>query len=309
MEVFRYIATSPRRFVAPVLTLGNFDGVHRGHQAILGRVAEVARVRGGEAVALTFNPHPVAVLRPERAPALITSLRDKIRLMAAAGVDVLVVQHFTPAFAQLSAEAFIERFVVQRLRATRLVVGHSVSFGHERRGDSALLAELGKRLGFEVEVVGPIGVDGHEVSSSAVRRAIAAGDMALATKLLGRPHRLGGRVVPGRRRGATIGFPTANVRVRVGMSPPDGVYAVRVQYREAWLDGVANIGTNPTFGDVPRALEAHLLDFDADLYGERVSVAFIERLRSEIAFSSVEALVAQIGRDAERARAILAARP
>ena len=309
MEVFRHIATSPRRFVAPVLTLGNFDGVHRGHQAILGRVAEIARVRGGEAVALTFNPHPVAVLRPERAPALITSLRDKIRLMAAVGVDVLVVQHFTPAFAQLSAEAFIERFVVQRLRATRLVVGHSVSFGHERRGDSALLAELGKRLGFEVEVVGPIGVDGHEVSSSAVRRAIAAGDVALATKLLGRPHRLGGRVVPGRRRGATIGFPTANVRVRVGMSPPDGVYAVRVQYREAWLDGVANIGTNPTFGDVPRALEAHLFDFDADLYGERVSVAFIERLRSEIAFSSVEALVAQIGRDAERARAILAARP
>ena len=309
MEVFRHIATSPRRFVAPVLTLGNFDGVHRGHQAILGRVAEVASAGGGEAVALTFNPHPVAVLHPERAPALITSLRDKIRLMAAAGVDVLVVQHFTPAFAQLSAEAFIERFVVQRLRATRLVVGHSVSFGHDRRGDSALLAELGRRLGFEVEVVGPIGVDGHEVSSSAVRRAIAAGDVALATKLLGRPHRLGGRVVPGRRRGATIGFPTANVRVRVGMSPPDGVYAVRVQYREAWLDGVANLGTNPTFGDAPRALEAHLLDFDADLYGERVSVAFIERLRSEIAFSSVEALVAQIGRDAKRARAILAARP
>jgi riboflavin kinase/FMN adenylyltransferase len=309
VEVFRHIATSPRRFVAPVLTLGNFDGVHRGHQAILGRVAEVAHAAGGEAVALTFNPHPVAVLRPDRAPALITSVRDKIQLMGAAGVDVLVVQHFTPVFAELSAEAFVELFVVQRLRATRLVVGHSVSFGHERRGDTALLGELGKRWGFDVEVVGPIRVDGHDVSSSAVRRTIAAGDVVLAATLLGRPHRLGGRVVRGRQRGATIGFPTANVKVRVGMAPPDGVYAVRVQHRDVWYDAVANIGTNPTFGAAPRTLEAHIFDFSEDLYGERVSVAFVERLRGEITFPSVEALVAQIGRDAEQARSILAARP
>jgi riboflavin kinase/FMN adenylyltransferase len=151
-------------------------------------------------------------------------------------------------------------------------------------------------------------VSAHDVSSSAVRRAIAAGDVVLAAALLGRPHRLEGRVVHGQRRGATIGFPTANVRVRVGMSPPDGVYAVRVRHRDAWLGGVANIGTNPTFGELPRTLEAHLFDFDADLYGERIGIAFVERLRGEIAFSSVEALVAQIGRDAEQARAILAAR-
>jgi riboflavin kinase/FMN adenylyltransferase len=308
VEVFRHLATSPRRFVAPVLTLGNFDGVHRGHQAILGRVAEVAHAGGWEAVALTFNPHPVAVLRPDRGPTLITSLRDRIGLMTATGIDVLVVQHFTAAFAELSAEAFVERFVVQRLRATRLVVGHSVNFGHERRGDSALLMKLGQRFGFEVEVVGPVRVDGHDVSSSAVRRAIAAGDVVLAAALLGRPHRLGGWIVRGRQRGASIGFPTANVHVRAGMSPPDGVYAVRLKHREAWFDGVANIGTNPTFGEAPRTFEAHLFDFDADLYGERVSVAFIERLRSEIAFPSVAALVAQIGRDAEQARAILAAR-
>jgi riboflavin kinase/FMN adenylyltransferase len=308
VEVLRHIATTPRRFVAPVLTLGNFDGVHRGHQAILRRVAEVAHASGGEAVAMTFNPHPVAVLHPERAPQLITSLRDRIRLMAAAGIDVLVVQHFTPTFAALSAEAFIERVVVRRLRATRLVVGHSVSFGHERRGDAALLTELGRRFGFAAEVVGPVRVAAHDVSSSAVRRAIAAGDVVLAAALLGRPHRLEGRVVHGQRRGATIGFPTANVRVRVGMSPPDGVYAVRVRHRDAWLGGVANIGTNPTFGELPRTLEAHLFDFDADLYGERIGIAFVERLRGEIAFSSVEALVAQIGRDAEQARAILAAR-
>lgn len=309
MEVLRHSATSPRRFVAPVLTLGNFDGVHRGHQTILGRVAEVAHAGGGEAVALTFSPHPVAVLRPDRAPALITALRDKIRLMAATGIDVLVVQHFTPVFAELSAETFIERFVVQRLGATKLVVGHSVSFGHERRGDAALLTALGKRFGFDVEVVGPIRIDGCDVSSSAVRRAIAAGDVSLVAALLGRPHRLGGRVVHGRQRGASIGFPTANVRVRAGMLPPDGVYAVRVQHREASHDGVASIGTNPTFGNAPRTLEAHLFDFDADLYGERVSVSFVERLRGEIMFPSVDALAAQIGRDAEQARTILAARP
>jgi riboflavin kinase/FMN adenylyltransferase len=310
VEVIRHIATSPRRFVAPVLTLGNFDGVHRGHQAILGRVADVAHVAGGDAVAITFSPHPVAVLRPEHAPAVLTSLRDKIQLVAASGIDVLVVQHFNPAFAQISAEAFVERFVVERLRATKLIVGHSVSFGHARRGDATLLATLGPRLGFDVEVIGPIRVDDHDVSSSAVRQAVAAGDMALAATLLGRPHRLGGRVVRGKQRGAGLGFPTANIHVRVGMSPPDGVYAVRVQRGDRWLDGVANIGTNPTFGAAPRTLEVYLFDFDENLYGERLTVAFIERLRGEVTFGSVEALVLQIRLDVEQARASLAtARP
>jgi len=308
VEVVRHIATSSRRFVAPVLTLGNFDGVHRGHQAILGRVAEVAHATGGEAVALTFHPHPVSVLRPEHAPALITSLRDRLALLAGTDLDVVLLQHFTPAFAGLSAEAFVERFVVERLGATRVIVGHSVSFGQGRRGDAALLSALGARHGFGVEVVGPVRVDGHDVSSSAVRRAIADGDVTLAATLLGRPHRLSGRVVTGRRRGATIGFPTANVAVRAGMWPPDGVYAVRMLRGDAWLDGVANIGTNPTFGDAGRTLEVYLFDFDADIYGERVSVGFVERLRGEETFPSVEALVARIARDVDDARAALARR-
>jgi riboflavin kinase/FMN adenylyltransferase len=307
VEVLRHIVTSPRRFVAPVMTLGNFDGVHRGHQAILGRVAEAAHARGGDAVALTFDPHPVAILRPDRAPPLITSLRDRIALIAGTGIDVLVVQHFTTAFAALSAEEFVERFVVRRLGATQVIVGHSVSFGHERRGDAALLTRLGERHGFAVEVVGPIRVDGHDVSSSAVRRAIAAGDMRLAATLLGRPHRLGGRVVRGKQRGAALGFPTANVRVRAGMLPPDGVYAVRVRHDGDWIDGAANIGTNPTFGDTGRTLEAYLFDFEADLYDARVDVAFVERLRDEEKFASVEALVAQMKQDVARARALLAA--
>jgi riboflavin kinase / FMN adenylyltransferase len=309
MEVIRHLATNRRRFVAPVLTLGNFDGVHLGHQAILGRVAEAAHAAGGDAVAVTFDPHPVAVLRPTHAPPVITALRDKIHLVAETGIDVLVVQHFTPAFAAWSAEAFVERFIVERVRATRVIVGHSVSFGNQRRGDAALLETLGAHFGFQVEVIGPVRVDDHDVSSSVVRRAITAGDMRLTTTLLGRPHRLGGRVVRGRQRGAAIGFPTANVAVRAGMFPPDGVYAVRVTRGDAQLDGVANIGTNPTFGEGPRTFEVYLFDFDDDCYGERLTVSLVERLRGEVAFASVEALVAQIRRDAEEARALLAARP
>jgi riboflavin kinase / FMN adenylyltransferase len=308
MEVIRHLATNPRRFTAPVLTLGNFDGVHCGHQAILGRVAAAAHAAGGDAVAVTFDPHPIAVLRPASAPPVITALRDKIRLIGTAGIDVLVVQHFTPAFAAWSAEEFVERFIVERVRATRVVVGHSVSFGQGRRGDAALLDTLGKGFGFTVEEVGPVRIEGHDVSSSAVRRAIADGDMRLAETLLGRPHLLGGRVVRGRQRGAAIGFPTANIAVRAGMFPPDGVYAVRVRRGEHEIDGVANIGTNPTFGDGPRTFEVFLFDFDDEIYGERLTVSVIERMRGEVAFESVEALVAQIQRDCEDARALLATR-
>jgi riboflavin kinase/FMN adenylyltransferase len=308
MEVIRHLASCPRRFGAPVVTLGNFDGVHRGHQAILGRVADAARAGGGEAVAITFDPHPIAVLRPEAAPPMITALRDKIRLIANVGIDVLVVQRFTPAFAAWSAEQFVERFLVERLRAQRVVVGHSVSFGQGRRGDAALLEALGARLGFAAEKIGPVRIEGHDVSSSAVRRAIAAGDMRLAETLLGRPHLLAGRVVRGRQRGAALGFPTANIAVRAGMFPPDGVYAVRARRGDVDIDGVANIGTNPTFGEGPRTFEVYLFDFDDDCYGERLTVSLIDRLRGEVAFDSVEALVAQIQRDCDDARACLASR-
>lgn len=321
MELIRHIESHPRRFAAPVVTLGNFDGVHRGHQAILERVVTEAGARGTDGVAITFHPHPVSVLRPQAAPNLLTPLREKVRWTAAAGVDVLVLQHFTPTFATVEPEAFVERFLVTRLRAKRLIVGHSVSFGHARRGNAALLETLGGRLGFDVEVIGPVEVDGHVVSSSLVRRVIESGDVRLAAALLGRPHAVVGRVVVGKRRGATLGFPTANVQAPVGLHPPDGVYAVRVDVEGARgqggaadcaairRDGVANLGRNPTFGANARTLEAHLFDFDGDLYGRRCRVAFVERLRGEIAFADVHALVAQIRRDADAARAALARTP
>ncbi len=321
MELIRHIASHPRRFAAPVVTLGNFDGVHRGHQAILERVVTEARARGTDSVAITFHPHPVSVLRPQAAPNLLTPLREKVRWTAAADVDVLVLQHFTHAFATVEPEAFVERFLVTRLRAAQLIVGHSVSFGHARRGNATLLETLGRRFGFDVEVIGPVEVEGHVVSSSLVRRVIESGDVRLAAALLGRPHAVVGRIVVGKRRGATLGFPTVNVRAPVGLHPPDGVYAVRVEVEGASgggagtdcaairRDGVANIGRNPTFGENARTLEAHLFDFDGDLYGRRCRVAFVERLRGEIAFADVDALVAQIRRDADAARAALVRTP
>jgi len=309
VDVLRHILSSPRRFTAPVLTLGNFDGVHRAHQAILARVVAEARRLGGEAIAITFHPHPVAVLRPERAPAVLTALRDKLQLLQDLELDVVVLQHFTAAFAQLSPEAFVERFVVDRLHTAKLVVGHSVSFGHQRRGNAALLETLGGRLGFDVEVIGPVRVDGHEVSSSTIRRAVTTGDVRLAARLLGRPHFSTGRVVVGKRRGAGLGFPTANLDVRDGLLPADGVYAVRAEVADGSHGGVANVGRNPTFGENARTLEVHLFDFAGDLYGRRCRVSFIERLRGEVRFASAEALAAQIRDDAARARAVLVARP
>jgi riboflavin kinase/FMN adenylyltransferase len=310
VDVIRHITTCPRRFDAPVLTLGNFDGVHRGHQAIFARVVADARARGGAAMAITFTPHPMAVLRPEKAPPALTSLRDKLALLDETGIDVLILKRFTPEFAAVTAPEFVERFIVGAVGAAKLVVGHSVSFGRDRAGNAPLLQELGARFGFDVEVIGPVEVDGHEVSSSAIRRAVAAGDVRLAAKLLGRPHRLTGRIVVGKRRGAALGFPTANVAVRAGMFPPDGVYAVTTEIDGVRRPGVANIGRNPTFGpNAPRTLEAHIFDFDGDVYGRRCRVGFVERLRGETKFDSVDALVVQIRADAEQARAILASQP
>jgi riboflavin kinase/FMN adenylyltransferase len=304
----RHTDSSRHRFSASVLTLGNFDGVHRGHQAILARVNAEARSRGAESVALTFHPHPLAVLKPEHAPPLLTSLRDRLTLLRETGVDVVVLRRFTQAFAAWSAERFVEELLVRRLHAVKLVVGHSVSFGHARRGNAALLESLAQKLGFELEVVGPVRVGEHDVSSSGVRRAVAAGDVRLAAALLGRPHRLTGRIVHGQHRGAGLGFPTANVAVRAGLHPPDGVYAVRADVGGRRVDGVANVGRNPTFGaHLPRSLEVHLFDVNADLYGARCTVHLVERLRGEMKFGSVEALVDQIRRDAAEARRILAA--
>jgi len=312
MRVLRHLDRARDGFKSPVATLGNFDGVHAGHQEILSRVVGQAKARGVDSVVITFYPHPTAVLAPDRAPAALSPLHDRLARIREHGVGALVLQHFTPAFAALEAEEFVKRYLVDRLGVGKVIIGHSVNFGRKRSGTAKTLEEAGRRHGFDVEVVGPVQVDGIAVSSTEVRKRLAAGEVTLAARLLRRAYTVEGRVLVGDRRGRKLGFPTANLRPRLGPLVPNGVYAVRV----AWTDrtsgaridrpGVANVGLNPTFGEGrQRTLEPHLFDFDGDLYGARLQVSFIERLRGELKFSSVDALVEQIGRDAAAARAVL----
>jgi len=305
MLLLRHLARIGRRFSKPVLTLGNFDGVHQGHQEILRRLVDTARALDGEAIALTFHPHPVAVLAPARAPRLITDWRSRIERIAASGVDAIVVQRFTPAFAAITAEAFVRRLLVEGLGVRAVVVGHRVSFGHDRAGNADALRRFGKTYGFAVEVVGPVDVDGHLVSSSAVRRAIAKGELDRARALLGWIPSVGGRVVHGHHRGKALGFPTINLRIGGLVLPPDGVYAVKVRLHGIDWSGVANLGFNPTFGQPTHSVEAHLFDYDGDLYGQRVEIGFVQRLRGEQKFPNPRALAQQIARDCAAAREAL----
>jgi riboflavin kinase/FMN adenylyltransferase len=306
MKVLRHLRRVDLGGRPTVLTLGNFDGVHCGHQEILRRTVRRARERNAVAVALSFYPHPVAVLAPDRKPLLLGTLRQRLGYMAASGIDWAVLQHFTTRFAVIEAERFVREFLLDRLRVAAVVVGHSVGFGHRRTGTPALLARMGETLGFDVEVVGPVAVAGQTVSSSAVRAAVARGDLATAAAMLGRPYAVEGRVVHGHHRGADIGFPTANLRCPGLQLPPDGVYAVRAVVGEVTLCGVTNVGDKPTFGDRDRSVETHLLDFQGELYGRRIEVRFVARVRDVQRFPNVDSLVRQIGVDVDTVRRMLA---
>jgi riboflavin kinase/FMN adenylyltransferase len=305
MLLLRHLERVGRRFAVPVLTLGNFDGVHRGHQEILRRLVAAAHAVGGQPVVLTFHPHPTAVLAPSRAPKLLTDWRSRVERIAEFGVDAIIVQRFTRAFSEISAEDFVRRVLVHNLGIRTVVVGHRVTFGHNREGGAETLRRLSAECGFTIEVVGPVEVEGLLVSSSAVRRAIGAGDLDRAALLLGRPPSVAGRVVHGYHRGKGLGFPTANLRVGGLMMPPDGVYAVRTTMAGGQRAGVANLGYRPTFQEHERSLEVHLFDCDANLYGQRLEVSFIRRLRGEVKFPNPQALVEQIGRDVAAARQVL----
>jgi riboflavin kinase/FMN adenylyltransferase len=307
MEVLRHPARGDPRLARVVLTLGNFDGVHVGHREILGRAMAVARAGGARAGLLTFHPHPATVLVPDKAPPLIVTPRGKLKLLAEVGIDFVWIVRFSKPFAQLSPEGFIRDYVMSRVGLVGMVVGYNVSFGKDRAGDSDLLIDIGRRLDFGVEIVGPVTRDGLRVSSTAVRNALLRGDVAVAARLLGRPHRIWGRVGHGFKRGRDLGFPTANIELGGGLVPLDGVYAVRVAGLDKDRMGIANIGYKPTFGGTARSLEVHLLDFEGDLYRRRLRVEFVERLRGEVRFASAAELARQIGRDVERARVILSA--
>jgi len=307
MRVIRHLAhvSPPLRRV--VLTLGNFDGVHLGHQAIVRRAVSEARSIGGQVVVLTFHPHPVAVLAPERASPLLQSLRDRLVMLRELGADVTVVQRFTQRFAALDPELFVREFLGEHLELLHVVVGYNVSFGHRRAGTVDTLRALGPSLGFAVDAVGPVTVGEEQVSSTALRRMVAAGDVRRARLLLGRPVTLRGRVVQGEQRGRTLGFPTANLHQPSRLLlPADGVYAVQARLDGQVYPAVLNIGVRPTFGALRRTVEAHLLDFDGSLYGRWLVLELVDRLRGEQRFTGPEALRQAIAADVKRAREVLA---
>lgn len=290
-----------------VVTVGTFDGVHRGHQDVLARLSARARAVGLRSLLVTFDPHPLEVLNPDAAPPLLTPGREKLVALAESGVDYVAVIPFTRTFASYEAAQFVDLVLRDRLRMRELFIGHDHGFGRGRAGDVNVLQRLGAERGFRVEVVEPIAADGHAVSSTAIRRAIAGGDLHRAEVGLGRPYGATGRVVQGERRGRLLGYPTVNVALPSPrkLLPPDGVYAVRVHTVGGTFGGMLNLGPRPTFGDAGRSLEAHLFDAEGDWYGQTVGVDFVARLRDTRRFDGVDALVAQLGRDAQHARQAL----
>lgn len=322
MRVWNSLDEVPTDLPRTVVTLGNFDGVHRGHREVLRRVVELARARGALAVAVTFTPHPRAVHHPEVPHVDIISPEQRVVLLEEAGLDAVLLQRYTLEFADQSPEEFVRGMLVHGLHAAVVVVGHDVRFGRGNTGDVAEMVRLGARYGFEVEAVEEFPAEhGAEperrCSSTWVREALAAGDVAQAAAVLGRHHVLAGEVVHGFARGRELGFPTANLETDVqGMIPADGVYAgwVHDAHGGVWPAAIS-IGSNPTFEDVSRVVEAHVIDRhderveDFDLYGQHIEVEFVARLRGMVAYEGVEKLVAQITQDVDEARAILATTP
>lgn len=294
------------------VTIGNFDGIHLGHQAMLARLSARAASVGGAPTVLTFEPHPREIFTPQDAPTRLTSLREKLEIMRGLGVAHVHVCKFTRAFAALSAEDFVKRILVEGLRARYVLVGDDFRFGAKRAGDFALLQAMGREYGFEAEALHTVEAAGQRASSTAVREALAAGDMATAAQLLGRPYSISGRVVGGDQLGRKIGYPTANIQLKHNKPPVKGIFAVHVQglringeIQPDW-PGVASLGTRPTVhANGKPTLEVHLFNFDRSIYRAHLRVEFLHKLRDEAKFPNLEALIAQIDLDARQARELL----
>jgi riboflavin kinase/FMN adenylyltransferase len=314
-------------FGPSVLTLGNFDGVHRGHQRVLEQVVDAARERAAAAVVVSFDPHPAQVHRPDSAPELIMGLDDRVETLAETGIDALLMMHYTLDLAANTPEEFVERVFVRALNAKAVVIGHDVRFGRGNSGDLDTMRALGEKLGFEVIAIDDFGTsfpkdatdaDGdRRCSSTWVREALEDGDVGTAARVLGRPHRMRGEVVHGAARGRELGYPTANLAASSqGFIPADGIYAGWLvdQAGTRWPAAIS-VGSNPTFDGVDRQVEAHVINRppervqDFDLYGQSVIVEFVERLRGQVTYTGPEALIGQMELDVGRARELLAAEP
>jgi riboflavin kinase/FMN adenylyltransferase len=307
MEVIDGIDNLKRKLRNPVITIGNFDGVHIGHLSLFQRVKELAETLAGESVVITFYPHPVRVLTPSNGPPLITPHEQKIRLIEEAGIDVFLVIEFTHDFATMSARDFVHEIIHDKIGARAVVVGPDYRFGHKREGDIPALTRMGQELNFEVHVVPDISINGVEVSSSTIREFVTAGEFQKAREMLGRDYQVVATVVRGRDRGGRLlGFPTANLQLIDELTPKPGVYATEVLIDDQVYQGATNIGYSPTFENGAFSVETHILDFSREIYGKVIHLRFVERLRDEKTFSGPEELSRQIRTDVARAREILA---
>jgi riboflavin kinase/FMN adenylyltransferase len=308
MKIYFGIEKLKKRLNSPALTIGNFDGVHLGHQALFRKVVELASERGAHSVALTFDPHPLQVLRPDNPPKLISTFEQKIEQIEHAGIDVLICLPFTMELASTTATDFVEKILVETLGIKDLVVGYDYALGKGREGNIDFLRKKGQELGFKTHVVPAVVVDGMVVSSTNVRKLVAEGEMRKVAKLLGRYYQIRGIVQRGMQRGGpVVGFPTANLKINSeDLCPKPGVYVVQAIYDTHCYGGVVNIGVNPTFGDQELRAEVHIFDFSKDIYGHPLKVNLIQRIRDEKRFSGPDELREQISRDVEQAKVILA---
>lgn len=305
MQIIRHIGEQDQDLAGSVVTLGNFDGIHLGHQALIAGAVSDSKKLALPSVVLTFEPHPLSVLAPDRVPKLILAHKDKMQLLQSFGVDIVAVQHFDLSFAKVSAEDFVRDLLVRRLKAKKIWVGQDLRFGQGRRGDVEDLRRWGRELGFEVAVVEPVLIDGNRVSSSHIRALLSGGRVDEVKTMLGRYHFISGRVVEGHQRGKDLGFPTANLSSRTEVLPGDGIYATLFHLGTRVLPSVSSVGLNPTFGAGPRTVESFIMGFDENIYGQAVQLSFVKRIRNEIKFSSVPDLIAQIRNDVRDAEAIL----
>jgi riboflavin kinase/FMN adenylyltransferase len=313
VEYFAGSGSLDRPLQKAIVTIGNFDGLHVGHRAITDTVVARARASGGTAVLYTFDPHPIRVLRPDQPLRLLTTQEQKVELLEQAGIDALIVEKFDSSFASTTAEEFIREILFARIRPVEVYVGYDFHFGRDREGSMRLLTELGPKLGFSVTIIAEVTMEGSDVNSTRIRKLLVESRVEEAGRMLGRPYSVRGRIVPGDQRGRTLGFPTANLDPENEILPAAGVYAGRCQFiddgspeRGVELPAVMNVGTRPTFEADGRLLaEAHLIDFKGDVYGRRVELSFLTRLREERQFSGVESLREQIASDVGAARTIL----
>jgi len=308
MEIIKGIENLRRPLRNPVVTLGNFDGVHLGHQKIFQRVKEEALKRHGEGVVITFEPHPLKVLAPEKFLPLLAPFRKKMMLIEKSGIETVLCIEFSPAFSEMTPLEFIQNILVKKIKVKRVVIGYNYHFGKGQRGDAQTLKDAGKVYNFDVEVVEALKIGPTIVSSSKIRELIQHGEIEEASTLLGRDYPIIGKVVEGAKRGQTLGFPTANMEISDELYPKAGVYAVEVEWHQQRFNGLANVGFNPTFhpekigGGKPISFEVYILDFNLEIYGEEIQVSFKRRIRDEIRFESTTQLIHQIQKDIQWAK-------